>query len=122
MNQRNPSDMIHTPVESKKDVLDTVKEKISDVTTGAADMACAAKDKAGELATAAKEKVKDAAASAGAMAVQGKDKVGEWAGEASDKVGDAVQEATQLIRRYPIQAMVAGLAVGFLLARATARD
>jgi ElaB/YqjD/DUF883 family membrane-anchored ribosome-binding protein len=101
MNQLNQGAKPYTPPESKKDALETVKDKISDVATGAADMARTATDKAGEFAHSAKDKVE------------------EWAGEASDKVGDLAEEATRLIRRYPMQAIAAGLALGFLLAYAT---
>jgi ElaB/YqjD/DUF883 family membrane-anchored ribosome-binding protein len=104
MSQFNQGTKTYNPVESKKDVMDTVKDKISDVATGAADMARTAKDKAGEFAHNAK------------------DKVSEWAGDASDKAGDLAQEATQLIRRYPMQSIAAGMALGFLIAFAMTRD
>ena len=60
-----------------------------------------------------------------AVLAQAKDKVQEWGAVAADKAGEAAQdlgrEMTNLVRRYPIQAMVAGLAVGLLLARVTSR-
>jgi|SRR5262245_2913840 len=108
-----------------KGVVETAKEKAKGIAAGAADAAGAAKEKAAEIAATAKEKVKDLAAGAGEMAAQAKDKVQEWGAVAADKAGEAAQdigrEITNLVRRYPIQAMVAGLAVGFLLARVTSR-
>jgi ElaB/YqjD/DUF883 family membrane-anchored ribosome-binding protein len=77
------------------EVLDTVKDRAKEVVAGAADIARAAKDKANEMVSRA---------------------------TAADKTSEAVQDMgkklTDLLRRYPIQSLGVGFAVGFLLARA----
>ena len=86
----------------------------------------AAKEKAKDVKDAAKEKVSDAATAAGELAVQVKDKVREWGVTAGEETRDAALEAarevTDLVRRYPIQSLVVGVAVGYLVARATTRS
>jgi hypothetical protein len=42
--------------------------------------------------------------------------------KADDAVPDVGKELTALVRRYPIQSMLLGIAVGFLLARAMTRS
>jgi len=110
----------------RREAIDIVKDRAKDVAAGAERVAGAARDKAAEVTTAAKEKVGEAATAAGELAVQVKDKVREWSSTAADEAKDAVQEAarevTTLVRRYPIQSLLVGVAVGFLLARATTRS
>jgi hypothetical protein len=109
-----------------KAVLDTAKDKVKEVASGAADLAVAAKDKAKDLAVTAKDKVKDMAAATGELAVQAKEKVQDWTTTAADKTGETFQEVgqelTALVRRYPVQSLLVGFAVGFFLAQATARS
>jgi hypothetical protein len=38
------------------------------------------------------------------------------AGAAAEKVGEVGQDVTELIRRYPVPALLVGVGVGFLLA------
>jgi len=87
-----PENNKRTAAAASKDALDVVKQKARDLTAGAADAAGAAKDKAME-----------------------------WSSAAADKAGDALQdlgkELTKVVRRYPLQSVLAGLVVGFLLAR-----
>jgi ElaB/YqjD/DUF883 family membrane-anchored ribosome-binding protein len=110
----------------RKEAIDIVKDRAKDVAAGAERVAGAAKDKAMEVTAAAKEKVSEAATAAGELAVQVKDKVREWSSTAADEAKDAAQEVarevTTLVRRYPIQSLIVGVAVGFLLARATTRS
>jgi ElaB/YqjD/DUF883 family membrane-anchored ribosome-binding protein len=107
----------------RKEIVDTVKDRARDMAASVERVAGAAKDKAREAAEAAKEKVGEAATAAGDLAVQVKDKVREWgvtAGEeARDAMQDAAKELTAVVRRYPIQSLIVGVGVGFLLARAT---
>ncbi len=74
----------------------------------------------------ARENIKDVATATGDLAVQAKDEVRAWTATASDKTIDAVQEVgqelTALVRRYPIQSLLVGGAIGFLLARSTKRS
>jgi ElaB/YqjD/DUF883 family membrane-anchored ribosome-binding protein len=110
----------------RKDAIDIVKDRAMDLAAGAERVAGAAKEKAKEVTSAAKEKVGEAAAAAGELAVQAKDKVQQWGSTAADEAKDAVQgvgrEVTTLVRRYPIQSLIVGVAVGFILARATTRS
>jgi ElaB/YqjD/DUF883 family membrane-anchored ribosome-binding protein len=110
----------------RKDAIDLVKDRAKDMAANAERVAGAAKERAKEMTTAAKEKVSEAATAAGDLAVQVKDKVQEWSATAADEAKDAVQEVarevTTLVRRYPIQSLIVGVAVGFLLARATVRS
>jgi ElaB/YqjD/DUF883 family membrane-anchored ribosome-binding protein len=106
-----------------KEVLGNVKDKAKEVASGAAGIAGAAKDKAKDLASTAQEKVKDVAKATGDLAAEAKDKVEEWTATAADKTGEAVQEMGKelaaFVRRYPVQSLLIGAAVGYLLARAT---
>jgi ElaB/YqjD/DUF883 family membrane-anchored ribosome-binding protein len=111
---------------SSRDVMDTIKDQAKDFTAGAERMAGVAKEKVKETAGVAKEKVTEAANAAGELAIQAKDKVREWsvtaADEAREVVQEGMQEVTSFVRRYPIQSLLVGVAVGFLLARATTRS
>jgi ElaB/YqjD/DUF883 family membrane-anchored ribosome-binding protein len=104
-------------------LVEKVKEKTQEVMAGAAELAGQAKDKAQALASSAAAKVKDAATSAAELGGQAKDKVQTWAATASENptetFRDVTKEVTSLVRRYPIQSLLVGAAVGFLLARAT---
>lgn len=107
-------------------VVDTVKEKAQDLATAAGEYADQAQQKVGEWATTAKEKTRDAAHAASDYAVQAGERAGELAHTAYDKTGDAVNDATQemsrMIRRYPIQSLLVGLALGMLVGRAASRS
>jgi hypothetical protein len=89
-------------------MVEAVKEKVQDVAAGAS-----------ELAGKAKDTAQDWAAAAANAAGQAKDKAVELASTAADTVGDLGQDVTRLIRRYPLQALLIGFGVGFLLARVT---
>jgi len=91
-------------------MVDSVKESAQDVATFAS-----------ELASKATETAKEWACSVGDAAVQAKDTVQETLSAAADKAGDAGKEVTALIRRYPWQSMLAGLAAGFLAAKLVRR-
>jgi ElaB/YqjD/DUF883 family membrane-anchored ribosome-binding protein len=115
-----PSDM------ERRDVIDSVKDRAREMATGAERMAGAAKGMAKDVTEAAKEKVSDATSAAGDLAVHVKDKVRDWTESGAEHARDAVQnagkEVTSLIRRYPIQSLLVGVAAGFVLARATMRS
>jgi hypothetical protein len=91
--------------EATSGVAGAVKEKGEDLAAGASQLAGKLKDTAEECAS-----------SVGGLAVQAKDKAQEVAGAAADKVGTVGQEITDLIRRYPLPALLVGVGVGFLLA------
>jgi ElaB/YqjD/DUF883 family membrane-anchored ribosome-binding protein len=72
---------------------------------------------AGGIVNAVKEKVHDVAVGASDLAGKAKDKVVEFASAAASKAGDLGQGVTALIRRYPLQALLVGFGVGFLVAQ-----
>jgi ElaB/YqjD/DUF883 family membrane-anchored ribosome-binding protein len=115
-----------TPGTERRDVMDTIKDQARDLTSSAERMAGTANDKMKQTADAAREKVSEAASAAGDFAVQAKDKMYEWSATAADEAREVVQEGmhevTSLVRRYPIQSLLVGVAVGFLVARATTRS
>lgn len=92
-------------------VLEAAKDKAHDIAEGATHFASKAKDTATEWASSAA----DAASRAG-------ESVKEAAGTAIDKAEDLGANVTSLIRRYPIESMLVGLGVGFLLAQACRRS
>jgi ElaB/YqjD/DUF883 family membrane-anchored ribosome-binding protein len=108
-----------------KEVFNTVKDKAKEVLAGAADIPRAAKDKANERASTAGENVKDVATAVGDLTMHARDQVQEWTATAADKTSEAVQDMgkklTDLVRRYPIQSLLVGFTIGFLLTRATTR-
>jgi len=107
-------------------VVETVKEKAQDIASAAGEYADQAKEKVSEWASTAREKTRDAAHAAGDYAVQATERAGEFAHTAYDKTGDAMQDAaqemTRMIRRYPIQSLLVGMALGMLLGRAASRS
>jgi hypothetical protein len=99
-------------------------------TTGSSGLASTAAEKAREVAAAAGDlagqatgKVQELAATAAEKAGQAKDRVQEWAAASTDRAGEAVREVandlTDLVRRYPIPALLIGFGLGLLVARAT---
>src|SRR5262245_21985235 len=68
-----------------------------------------------------KEKVQDVAAGASALASRATETAQEAASVVAEKAGDFSEEVTRLIRRYPMQALLVGLGVGFLMGQITTR-
>lgn len=83
-------------------IVDAVKERVQAVAAGASDLAGMAKDTAQEWAS-----------SVGGAAVQAKDATRQAASAAAEKVSEVGQDLTELIRRHPLQSLLAGLGVGF---------
>jgi hypothetical protein len=81
-----------------------VKEKMHDVAAGASEMVGKARDKAQEWAC-----------SVGDAAIHAKDKALQVASATVETAGDLSQDATALVRRYPIQALLVAIGAGFLL-------
>jgi ElaB/YqjD/DUF883 family membrane-anchored ribosome-binding protein len=92
-------------------VVDAVKESIQDVAAGAT-----------ELAGKATETAKEWASSVGDAAVHAKDTAQEVVSAAAEKTGDVGKELTTFIRRYPLQSLLVGFAVGFLTAQLVRRS
>ena len=97
--------------EATSSVVGAVKEKVQDMAEGASQLAGKVKDTTEEWAS-----------SVGGAAVQAKDKAQEVAGAAAEKVGEVGEELTDLIRRYPLPALLVGVGVGFLLSHLLARS
>jgi hypothetical protein len=119
----------------------TLKNKAGEAATAVGEMAGQAKTKAQELAATAADKAEDArrAAGQGLESLSGTIRknapesgmLGSMAASVADNIesagsylqshdfGDMGKEVTNLVRRYPIQSLLVGLGVGFLLARAT---
>jgi hypothetical protein len=111
------------------------------ILSAAADVATQAREKAGEWASAAGERVESAKTTVGegmeslAQTMRERGPQGGVLGSAShavasgmERVGSYLQEhsfsdmgqdLTRLIRRYPVQAVLVGIGIGFLLSRAT---
>lgn len=92
-------------------ITQAVKEKTKDVASGA-----------GELVSGAKEKVHEWASAAADVAGQAKDKAQELATTAVHRVKDLGQGLTDLIRRYPLPALLVGFGIGFLASRVIRRS
>lgn len=77
----------------------------------------------GECATQTKQSVQHMASSAASSVEHAKDAVVDWTSDAVHHPGEYLKaggdELTSLVRRYPIQALVVGIGIGFLLAKAT---
>jgi phage-related protein len=97
--------------EATSGVVGAVKDKVQDVVTGASELAGKVKDTAQEWAS-----------SVGDAAVGAKDKAVELTREAASKVEDIGQDVTALVRRYPLQSMLVGFGVGFLVAQVMRRS
>jgi predicted trehalose synthase len=96
-------------------IVEAVKEQVQAVASGASGLAGKAKDTAQEWAS-----------SVGGAAVQAKDKARDVASAAAEKVGELGPDLTALIRRHPLEALLAGFgmgfAVGFLVAHVLRRS
>jgi hypothetical protein len=96
-------------------VLGTVTEKARDV-------ASTVSDYAGQ----AREKVQDWTSSAGETLSQASHTAQDWASDAAHWTGehatDFGRDVTQMIRRYPVPALLIGFGFGFLLARLSSKS
>lgn len=75
----------------------------------------------GEFAHQAKKKATEAASEAAEGIAYAKHRVQEWAEEGAECVGHAAQtiaqDAAELIRKYPVPALLLAVGIGFCLAR-----
>jgi methyl-accepting chemotaxis protein len=96
--------------EAAQNVMTTVKEKAQDVGAAASQYASQAKDKVQQWGHEVAEGARQASETAS-----------EWAGEAYHATSDALQatgkELTGIVRKYPIQSLIIGVAAGYLLGR-----
>jgi hypothetical protein len=89
------------------------RESIKDPSGTVPGMAEQAADLGKASIPASKDKPQEA--TSGVVGAVG-DKVQEVAAAAAEKVGEVGQDVTDLIRRYPLPALLVGIGVGFLLA------
>ena len=92
-------------------VVEAVREKAQDVVAGASELVGNARGTAQEWAS-----------SVGDVAVQAKDKTLEVGAVTAERVSDLGQELTTFIRRYPLQSLLMGFGVGFLVAHLVRRS
>jgi ElaB/YqjD/DUF883 family membrane-anchored ribosome-binding protein len=133
---------VENVADKARDLGDKAANAVQNVTDQARDAASTARDKASELADTASDKADAAMTSTGvqmknlAQTVREKapeGTVGEYATQAAnvlERGGQYLQEADvqtvrtdleTVIRQHPIESLLVGLGVGFLLARATRR-
>ena len=117
---------------STSDVVDTVKEKASDLGDRAQEAGAQAAAKADDAMTATGDQMQTLAQTIREKA-PAEGRVGEVAQQAAtalERSGTYLQQSDlndvrgdleQLVRRYPVQSLLVGLGVGYLLARATRR-
>lgn len=95
-------------------MIENATDKAKEIAHNVGEYAGQAKEKVSEWASTAGGKIKDVASHAGEYAMQARD----TAGEAIQTVGT---ELTSVVRRYPLQSLMAGAAVGYLLGCALSR-
>jgi len=126
MADTNTREMASSAATQARHGFEDLKEKGKEAAASATDMAGAAKEKVEEWTAGAKDKMRDAASATADIAGQAKDKFKEWSAETVEKAEhmarDAGHELTTLVRRYPLESVLVGLAIGFLLAKATTRS
>lgn len=105
--------------------IDTVADKAKEFASNASEFVGHTRDKVKEWAHTAKDNVTDAASATGAMAINARDKAQEIATNAIHNAGDAMhtasEEITRAIRKYPVQSVLLGAALGYLLVKATTK-
>lgn len=127
--------------ESAGGIATAVKDKAKDIAAEAGDMASQARDKAQDWASTAGQKVDHAREAVGGGLESFANQIREKAphegmiGSSAESVADSVRaagefirehdladmgkEMTNLVRRYPVQSLLIGIGIGFLLARST---
>jgi len=103
-----------TAVESVKEevssLADRARDTASNVSERARDMASNVAHRAGDMASSFSHSAQDMASNVAHRAQ-------DMAATVGHKAEDAVDDLTRLIRRYPMQSVLAGLGIGFLLAQ-----
>lgn len=117
----DPKDRAHQGTSAVADAakrgVDTAENKAHGLVEKAADLAQQGKDAVSGLVDKGKQMVGNLVDSTGETG----QKVQRWAGDAyeatADKVKEGVDGATDLIRKYPIPALLVGFGVGLLIGR-----
>lgn len=120
---RAPTGSWSSPIEAKTEgVTEKVKETVHDIAAEASEFYDKAKETTQEWAAAAKHATQQWASSAGDAAGEAGQQVQAALLTAMEKAEGVCDEATKLIRRYPVQSLLLGFGVGFLMAQATRRS
>jgi ElaB/YqjD/DUF883 family membrane-anchored ribosome-binding protein len=98
------------PATGATGVLEAAKGKAQDAAANVADLAGQAKDKVQDMASCAAD-------AAGRARDQAQEVMGQAADRACAMARNAGDDIAVMVRRYPVQAVLIGLAAGFLLGR-----
>jgi phage-related tail protein len=113
---------MHTTSERMQGAIGTAGHQASDTARNLGEKAHGVAEKIAECADQAKESMQKLASQTADTVVHAKEKVVNWATDAAQHPGEYLKaggdELTDLIRRYPIPALLVGVGVGFMLARA----
>jgi ElaB/YqjD/DUF883 family membrane-anchored ribosome-binding protein len=108
------------------DVREKVKsgiDTVADQAKSATDQAKSATDRGASVVGQVKHKAEEAVEAVGEYAHDAKDKVQHFAEEAYDTAGDKLgtlsKDVTELVKKYPIQALLIGFGAGMLMGRAS---
>ncbi len=105
--------------------IDSVPGKAKELASNASEFVGHTKDKVKQWAHDARENINEAASATGEMAHNAKDRAQELTAnaihQASEVVSTAGEEVTRAIRKYPIQSVLLGAALGYLLVKATTK-
>ncbi len=105
--------------------IDSAADKAKTLVSNAGEFVDHAKEKVQAWAHNAKDRVMDAAGATGDMATHVKERAQEMATTAGHNASDAIQsvgnDLTQAIRKYPMQSVLIGAALGYLLVKATSK-
>jgi ElaB/YqjD/DUF883 family membrane-anchored ribosome-binding protein len=115
--QNRPSSKIEEVASKAHNATDNLARGAHRMTDQAAGVVGTIADAAGH----AKESVEHMASSAAETVTHAKDAVVDWTSETAHQTGAYIKsgadEATHLIRRYPITAVLVGVGIGFMLAK-----
>lgn len=105
--------------------IDSVADKAKEFASNASEFVVHTKDRVKQWAHDARENISDAASATGEMAHNAKDKAQELTTtaihHATDAISTASEEVTRAIRKYPIQSVLLGAALGYLIVKATTK-
>lgn len=114
---------VKSSIDSTAQQAKSATDQAADQAKSATDQAKSAMDRAGGLVGQVKHKAEDAVEAVGDYASGAKDKVQHFAEDAYDTAGDKLgtlsHDVTNLVKKYPIQALLIGFGVGMLMGRAS---
>ena len=120
-----PQAMPSSASEPEEGRLDQAKAKAQDMATAASEQAEATTHRAGEQLENLADRIRDSAPQEGqigqaaTVVADSLENAGEYLQEAD--FDDMVKDLTGVVQRYPLQSLLVGLGLGYLLARSTER-